>query len=85
MSYNLNNKIANQYFRGTMLGKVKCSKCNKLIQQPMMATLKIQEHLLTVLSYYKTQHFICESKSGRASCYCSEFCMKKHNHRFTKK
>lgn len=29
-------------------------------------------------------HYIYPTKSGEAVCYCSDYCRKKHNHRFRK-
>ena len=82
-------KIANQsvkfrYNSGNPLPT--CSKCNKLIDKPFSSRifdtdLKIGRHtkMYYIYHYVGTPYFIIESKSGFASTYCSEYCMKKHN------
>lgn len=63
-----------------------CSKCNRLIDKPFRGTLfnadlKTGRHntMYYIHHYIGTPYFIIESKSGFASTYCSEYCMKKHN------
>lgn len=88
-------KIANQSFKmrfnsGNPLPT--CSKCNRLIDKPFQCTLSDREigsgkikNMYSVYHYVGTPYFIIESKSGYASTYCSEYCMKKHNAIFTRK
>lgn len=68
-----------------------CSKCNKLIPRPFRSTIFDKDllsgkhqNIYYVHHYIGTPYFIIESKSGFASTYCSEYCMKKHNAIFTK-
>lgn len=72
--------------------KPTCSKCSKLISRPFTSTVfntssTTGRHsiMYNICHYIGTSHFIIESKSGRASTYCSEYCMKKHNAIFTRK
>lgn len=87
------NKIANQTpsFRfNSGDPKPICSCCNRLIDRPIKQLIftndsKRQTHRLICFHYVNTPHFILETKSGRAAVYCSEYCMKKHNAKFTRK
>ena len=62
-----------------------CGKCAKLIPLPediIVGSKKSGYYICK--SYLATEHFVYETKSGNAICYCSEYCARKHNHRFTK-
>lgn len=88
-------KIANQSVKYRFnSGDVKptCGKCSKLIDRPFKSTifntdLQTGKHdtMYYIYHYVGTPYFIIESKSGFASTYCSEYCMKKHNAIFTRK
>jgi hypothetical protein len=88
MSYNIDGKLANQTPFIKMSGKVNCAKCNKLIPAPRYSVLL--KHIdgvkfeYIIRDYIGQEYFIYESKSGTAVVYCSEYCKKKHNHRFKK-
>lgn len=90
---NYGNKIANQTPRFRFNSgdpKPTCSCCNKLMNNPTRQCIFTidnfnQKHTLIVYHYVNTPHFILETKSGRAAVYCSEYCMKKHNAKFTRK
>jgi RNase P subunit RPR2 len=81
MSYNIDGKIANQFPK-----EPACSKCHKMLVPPKSATLAelSGNKIFTICSYIDTFHFIYESKSGKAVVYCSDYCRRKHNHRFQK-
>lgn len=89
------NKIANQTpsFRfNSGDPKPVCNKCFKLIPNPFRSTIFDTDSttgrstkMLYIFHYIGTPHFILETKSGRAAVYCSEYCMKKHNAKFTRK
>lgn len=86
MSYNIDGKIANQK-PGTYIHQQQlCSKCFKIIQAPKQGTFAEigGNSIFTIVSYLNTSHFIYESKSGKAVVYCSDYCRRKHNHRFQK-
>ena len=92
MSKILEGKLSNQSPRnntsGLVRGVVKCAKCKKEIERPKVVDLQFENtsgrFQYKLYSYLQTPYFILESNSGKAVCYCSEACMKKHNHRFTK-
>ena len=82
-------KIANQpvRFRFNSGNPVPlCSRCNTIIDRPFRSTIfnssmRTAKHtkMYYIHHYVGTPYFIIESKSGFASTYCSEYCMKKHN------
>lgn len=87
----IDGKVANQYARLRTDGTTFCSKCSKSITPPRVTLLNAGQHytgvgtkevVLHVSHYINEKEFIYESKSGKATCYCSEYCAKKHNHRF---
>lgn len=84
MSYNIDGKIANQSPNLKLSGKISCSKCCKLIKPPESLVVHNNSTNQSFLcaSYIGTNHFIYETKSGTAVVYCSEYCKRKHNHRF---
>ena len=64
----------------------RCEKCKKDIPKPEAIVIgnrmKNAEHVYVCQSYLGTDYFIYETTGGLAACYCSEYCAKKHNHRF---
>lgn len=83
MSYNLEGKVANQYPSYRFDGDNLCETCKKLIPAPYPTILDVDKKSYLVNSYLGTQYYIYEAKSGNAVVYCSKWCLKKHNHRFT--
>ena len=91
----IEGKLANLFPRRTMYGTVVCGKCSTNFKAPVAISLmvpsgsiengKTLSMVVNVHSYIGSERFIYESKSGRAVCYCSEYCARKHNHRFTKR
>jgi hypothetical protein len=86
MSYNFDGKIANQCPSAVNLNTAKtlCAKCKKLIDFPKRLTVEIDSNTYFVYSYLNTAHSIYETKSGKAVVYCSDYCKRKHNHRFAR-
>lgn len=88
MSKIIEGKISNQFVRQNFSGSLKCEKCQKLIPKPSTSVMKFkveeQEFYYTVFTYLQTPFFIYESNSGHSIVYCSDYCVKKHNHRFQK-
>lgn len=92
MSYVFDGKVSNQPIRRNMSGKLICACCKTLIEKPKIGTNKVEVPLedRTVLFHYLsynyigTPYFIYESNSGQSVVYCSDYCRKKHNHRFNK-
>jgi hypothetical protein len=84
VSYNFDGKITNQQPRITNYTSPKCvcEKCGKIIETPKSTEVKIEESSYTLQSYLGTAHFIHETKMGTSVVYCSNYCRKKHNHRF---
>lgn len=90
---NYEDKIANQtprYRFNSGDPKPTCSRCNRLVDRPTQQNVFItdnlhQKHTLIVFHYINKPQFILETKSGRAAIYCSKYCMKKHNAKFTRK
>lgn len=86
---NIEYKIANQdYCRVYNSGKPSalCSKCKKVLENSKInrRCIKIEQNHFIVTHTIGSNYFVLPSKSGTAAMYCSEYCMKKHNHRFTK-
>lgn len=91
----IEGKLANLFPRKTMNGTVVCGKCSTNFEAPAKISVitpngetengKPLSMVFQVHSYLGKERFIYESKSGRAVCYCSEYCARKHNHRFTKR
>lgn len=79
-------KIANRTMikRPKTDGKTLCERCETLIDQPTDTTFSDNGTTLYLKSYIGTDKFVYESRSGNAICYCSKYCARKHNHRFTK-
>lgn len=86
MSYNFDGKITNQCPKLLNYTSAKsiCSKCGKLIEAPVASYIELNNKVYCVRSYLDTPHFIHETKSGTSVVYCSDYCRKKHNHRFQK-
>ncbi len=85
MSYNLEGKVANQYPSKLRLnGKVTCEKCEKVFDSPVAVALNIGTSSYCVFNFIGTERFIYETKSGSSVVYCSDYCKRKHNHRFQK-
>ena len=82
MSYIFEGKVANQSPRRNMSGKSLCSKCSKLIPEPETNVVETKKGIFLIYNYIKQEYFIYESRSGHSVVYCSDYCMKKHNHRF---
>jgi len=83
MSYSIDGKVSNQCVL-THFSKPRCSKCNKTILAPSYTTMEANNRVFSISHYIGTAHFIYETKSGRSVLYCSDYCRKKHNHRFRK-
>lgn len=88
MSYVLEGKISNQEVKkiSTLEGEQKtiCSKCSKILDLPNFEYIKLDNRYFKILHYLNLPYFIYESKSGKSSVYCSNYCKEKHNHRFKK-
>ena len=86
MSYKFDGKIANQCPSAVNFSTAKtlCAKCNKLIDFPKRLVVEIDSNTYFVYSYLNTTHSIYETKRGRAIAYCSDYCKRKHNHRFAR-
>jgi hypothetical protein len=84
MSYNIDGKIANQSPDIKLSGKTTCSKCRKITPPPQKVVIESTQTMQFFIcaSYIGTDNFIYETKSGTAVVYCSEYCKRKHNHRF---
>lgn len=85
MSYVLDGKISNQRCNIKLDdGKVRCEKCSTLINKPNIIILNspLTKEAFKCFSYIKTRHFIYETKVGISIVYCSDYCRRKHNHRF---
>jgi hypothetical protein len=84
MSYVLDGKISNQKCIEKLNGQVTCEKCNQLIDKPKLAIVNspLTNENLKCNSYIRTEHFVYETKKGYAIVYCSDYCRRKHNHRF---
>jgi hypothetical protein len=87
MSYNFDGKLANQspVVHNLTSAKTLCSKCSKLIDFPIRNCVTINDLSYFTFNYLGTAHFLHETKSGRAVAYCSDYCRRKHNHRFARK
>jgi hypothetical protein len=75
---NFDGKLVAQKPKFNSNRQVKCERCSEIIPGPIR-TVALGS---IVFHYLNTKLFIYESKSGRASCYCSKWCRNKHNHRF---
>lgn len=89
MSYNIDGKIANQSPMRIMSGEVKCSKCCKILPFPTNSILNKElsngmKFVFLIWDYFDLPYFIHETKSGTAAVYCSDYCRRKHNHRYNK-
>ena len=77
----IEGKIANAYHV-----QPSCGKCEKELvgAEVIVVGNKLMHSNMawTCSSYLGTDHYIYETKNGRGVCYCSEWCAKKHNHRF---
>lgn len=85
MSYNIDGKVANQSPSVKMDNTVRCEKCSKIFSAPLRSTMLTPPRGYIIRHYVHTSFFIYETKSGVAVVYCSDYCRKKHNHRFTKR
>lgn len=86
MSYNFDGKIVNQcpIIINYTTAKTKCGKCGKIIDAPVRDFVTIGVKAYLTFNYIQTSSYIYETKSGRSVAYCSDYCRKKHNHRFQK-
>lgn len=82
MSHMIDGKIANQIVGRTMSGKALCACCSIMIDPPGMIDKKIGEETFLFSHYIRKEQYIYETKRGRAVVYCSDWCRRKHNHRF---
>ena len=83
MSYNIDGKVANQSVLRRMDGRVICAKCYKAIKAPLKTTMNLAPNKTILVHHYVgSEHFIHETKKGHAVVYCSNYCMKSHNHRY---
>ena len=81
----LKGKLANrtQVKKRSYLKVVCCEKCSKIIDEPKDITITTNGVTLYCKSYIGSDNCVYEGEhSGRAICYCSEYCARKHNHRF---
>ena len=80
----IEGKLANRVW--PVHHKPKCARCKKQTPQPETIVIgnrhKDPEHVFVCQSYLGTEYFIYETTGGECVCYCSEYCAKKHNHRF---
>jgi hypothetical protein len=86
MSYNFDGKIANQCptITNYTSAKARCEKCSKVIDAPLRSFIEIGDKEYLTFSYMDTPHSIYETKGGIAVTYCSDYCKRKHNHRFAR-
>lgn len=86
MSYSFEGKIANQFptITNYISAKTQCEKCSKVIEAPFRSFVEIDKKLYLTFSYIGTPHSIYEAKGGIAVTYCSDYCKRKHNHRFAR-
>ena len=86
MSYSFDGKIANQYpkRKTNESGKVLCEKCGKEINPPKLEIPFMNNRAFYVYHYLNTDYYIYEAKGKHSVVYCSEYCKKKHNHRFSR-
>lgn len=86
MSYNFEGKIANQCpsITNYTSAKTQCEKCSKVIDAPFRSLVKINDKDYLTFDYIGKPHFIYETKGGISVTYCSDYCKRKHNHRFAK-
>lgn len=86
MSYNFDGKIANQcpFIINYTTPKTECSKCGKVIEAPHRSFIEINNRVYLTFNYLETTHYLYETKGGVAVAYCSDYCKRKHNHRFAK-
>lgn len=84
MSYIFDGKISNQCpkIKNFSEAKVLCEKCNRLVDSPKRFFIELENKVFLTFSYLGTQHSIYETKRGTSVVYCSDFCKRKHNHRF---
>jgi hypothetical protein len=86
MSYSFEGKIANQcpVITNFASAKAHCEKCFKIIDAPFRSFIQIDKQTYLTFSYVGTPYSIYETKGGIAVTYCSDYCKRKHNHRFAK-
>jgi hypothetical protein len=85
MSYNIDGKVVNQYANVKIDNTVRCEKCSKIFSAPLTTTMLAPPRGYIIKHYIHLPYYIYETKSGIAVVYCSDYCRKKHNHRFTKR
>ncbi len=87
MGYNFDGKLANQCpeVQNLSVAKSVCAKCSKLLEFPKRDCVTINNLSYFTFSYIGTPHYIHETKRGKSVVYCSDYCRKKHNHRFAKR
>ncbi len=86
-------KIANQIPRLRFNSgdpKPTCGKCDTLVDRPFQSGIRVRDknnilHFFTIYTYITKPYFILDTKSGYSVVYCSDYCMKKHNAKFTRK
>lgn len=61
-----------------------CGACNKLIDRPRSSGCNFKTRVQLLFSYFDTEYYIYETKSGYSVVYCSKTCRNEHNHRFNK-
>lgn len=86
MSYSFDGKVTNQCPRllNYTSSKSTCAKCGKIIEAPKVSYIELNNKVYCIRNYLDSPHFIYETKIGISVVYCSDYCRKKHNHRFQK-
>tara|TARA_R100001086_G_C11840641_1_gene259012 strand:- start:2109 stop:2372 length:264 start_codon:yes stop_codon:yes gene_type:complete len=86
---NFEYKISNQPPKKVGMNRhILCECCRTIIRDELIMTEmehknpEQERSFYIFYSYAGKEPFILTSKSGHSLCYCSEKCMKKHNHRF---
>lgn len=85
MSKVIEGKVTIQSAWVKLNGSVTCAKCGKVFSPPETFHKELKSGpCYGFSSYLQTERFIFETNAGYAIVYCSEYCARKHNHRFQK-
>ena len=85
MSKLIEGKLSNQFPKHRYNSgnpTVICECCKTVFESPEQTVIRIEGALVQMFSYINSTRFIYESNSGSAVVYCSDYCRRKHNHRF---
>lgn len=82
MSKKIEGKISNQGVTVKLSNKCVCGKCSKLIDPPSRSRIFTGSHYFSVMHYLENNFYIYETNKGKSIVYCSDYCRRKHNHRF---